>query len=102
MRQRVVTVHDLFQSEITNELVLDQFGSEQFGDTEDLISGDTDEEGDGVEDVSEDELEGECMEAETPADPSKETVNGGYEGDDSQDVGPEDIVVCESRSMVLR
>lgn len=87
MRQGVITAHDVLQSKVTNELILDKFCCKQLGNTEDFVAGNTDEEGDGVEDISEDKLESKLVEAETSTDPGQETVNHSNKGDDSQDIG---------------
>ena len=103
MRELVVAFHDVLEGQVGDEFVFDEFRGEQFGDAEDLMSGDTDEEGDGVEDVSEDELEGECVDAETFTDPGEETVDGSDEGDDGQHVGPMESEVDQNvgKRMVL-
>ena len=80
------SVHDGLQREVGDELVGDEFRREQLGDDEDLVPGDGEEEGDGVEDVAEDELEGERVDAEAFADPCEEAVDRGDEGDDGEDV----------------
>ena len=103
MRELVVALHDVLEGQVGDEFVFDEFRGEQFGDAEDLVAGDTDEEGDGVEDVAEDELEGECVDAETFTDPGEETVDGSDEGDDSQHVSPIESEVDQNvgKRMVL-
>lgn len=57
-------------------------------DVEDLGAGYTHQEGDGIEDVAEDELKSEMVDAESKTDPGEETVDEVYESQDGQNVGP--------------
>ena len=87
VREGVLALHDRLQVQVGRELVGDQLGGEETSDTEDLSTGDTEEEGDGVENVSDNQLERKLVDRETLSDPGEQTVNGGDEGQDGQQVG---------------
>jgi hypothetical protein len=80
VRERVIAAHDRLQAQVGGKLVGDQLGSEETSDAEDLWAGDTEEECDGVENVSEDQLERKVIDGETLSNPGEQTVNGGNEG----------------------
>ena len=87
-RVRALVVHDALEGGVGDKLVRDELRREQLRHREDLVPRDGEEEGDGVEDVAEEELEGERVDAEALADPGQQAVDGGDEGDDGEDVGP--------------
>ena len=86
MRELVVALHDVLEGQVGDEFVFDEFRGEQFGDAEDLVAGDTDEEGDGVEDVAQDDLQRERVDAEALADPREQAVDRRDERDDGEHV----------------
>ena len=88
VRERVRARGDLAELRVRDELVLDELRREQLGDAQDLVPGHAHEERDGVEDVAEDELEGQCVEAEAPADPGEQAVDHRDERDDGEHVRP--------------
>lgn len=71
VRKRVIAVHDRLQAQVCRELVGDQLGGEETRNAKDLSAGDTEEEGDGVENVSDDQLEREVVDRETLSDPGE-------------------------------
>lgn len=84
--ERVIASHDRMQVGVGSKLVLHELRGENLGHAKDLGARDTHEERHGVEDVAEDELEGKSVDAETTADPGKEAVDEGDEGEDCEHV----------------
>jgi hypothetical protein len=75
VRKGVFRCHQALEVEVGNKLVRDELGSQKTGNREDLFAGNADEEGEGVEDVSDDELESKLSDTETLSDPSQKAVN---------------------------
>ncbi|TKW55004.1 hypothetical protein CTA1_13402 [Colletotrichum tanaceti] len=70
-------------------LVGDDLHADELGDDEQVLVGDPETPGHRVEDVAQDELEGQgrVVDAEIPADPSQDAVDEGDEGDDAEEGG---------------
>ena len=59
------------KARVRGKLVGDQLGGEETRNVNDLPTGDTEEEGDGVEDISEDQLDREVVDRKTLPDPGE-------------------------------
>ena len=71
VRERVVAFHDRLKAQVGGELVGDQLGGEQTRDVDDLPTRYAEEKGDGVENVTEDQLERKVVNSESLSDPSE-------------------------------
>ena len=87
VREGVIAGHDRLQAQVGRELVCNQLGGKETGDADDLPTRDTKEKGDGVKNISEDQLERKLVNREALSDPGEQTVDGSDEGQDGQKVG---------------
>ena len=71
VRERVFAAHDRLKVQVGGELVGDQLGGKETRDADNLSPRYTEEEGDGVENVSEDQLERKVVNGKTLSDPSE-------------------------------
>ena len=83
MRDEVI---DGRRTSVSSKFICDELGCEELGDAENFCTGNAHEEGDGVEDVSKDELKCQGVDPESTTDPSQESVNRSNERQDGQHV----------------
>ena len=62
------------EGKICREFVRYKFGGEELGDAKDFCTGYSQEKGDGVEDVADDEFKGQVVNSETASNPSEQAV----------------------------
>lgn len=74
-RQSGVGLHQRLEIQVCRKLVGNELGSQEPGDWQNLGTRHTQEECNGVEYVSEDQLQRQGMDAETAANPCEQTVN---------------------------
>ena len=89
------------EAQVGGELVGDQLGGEEARDAENLSARDTEEEGDGIENVSENQVDCELVDCETLSDPGEQAVNGGDKGQYSQEVGEDETGNDEAEDSAL-
>ena len=102
VREAVVATHERCKAQVGRELVGNQLGSEETRDLDDLSTRNAEEEGDGVENVPENQLERKVVNRETLSDPSEQTINSSNKGQDGQSVGEDEARNNEAEDGALR
>lgn len=75
VREGVIATHDRLKAHVGGELIGDQLCGKEAGDADNLSPRYTEEKCDGVEDVSEDQLERKAMNTKALSNPSEQTID---------------------------
>ena len=98
----IVATHDFFEAQVGSEFIGDQLRSKETRDLEDLSTRNAEEECDGIENVPENQLECKVVNGEALSDPREQTINGGNEGQNGQNVGEDEACNNETKDGTLR
>ena len=77
IRERVITAHDRLKAHVGRELVCNQLGGKETRYADNLSTRYTEEKGNGIKNISEDQLKGKVVDTKTLPNPSEQTVDGG-------------------------